>query len=101
MHERDASGCMEDHQEFGSAHHWRCPTCVAREFKEKRKLLTHINKYHVKGGRGVLSTKLQYSACDQWNQTALSARFNELRGRNGNLTAGNLVNSYAVGIRVQ
>eukprot|EP00959_Pyramimonas_sp_CCMP1952_P254033 5306947-Pyramimonas_sp.AAC.1 len=64
--------------------------CVAREFKEKRKLLTHISKYHVKGGCGILSTKLQYSVCGQWNQIALNARFNELRGRSGNITAGNL-----------
>ena len=50
MHWRNVSDCMDDHQEFGSAHHWRCPMCVAREFKEKRLLLTHINKYNVKGG---------------------------------------------------
>eukprot|EP00959_Pyramimonas_sp_CCMP1952_P052241 1091884-Pyramimonas_sp.AAC.1 len=25
MHWRDVSDCMDDHQEFGSAHHWRCP----------------------------------------------------------------------------
>eukprot|EP00959_Pyramimonas_sp_CCMP1952_P011962 252655-Pyramimonas_sp.AAC.1 len=60
-----------------------------------------MSRYQIKALCSIISTKVQCDASGQWGQMASRVRFNELRGRDGEISAGNMANRCAVGIKSQ